>query len=69
MKKIIIIGVMVVIVVMVILGFKRADKKFEYFDFDGNYGISSDCKSTIDNLICKTDKGWIEVYQYSEIEK
>ena len=63
-----IIGVLVVIVIVIVLGFQKVDKKeYEYYDFKDNYGTSSECRSTLDSLICKTKKGCIEVKQYSEV--
>lgn len=71
MKKKIITGVMVIIlVVIVILGLKNSLRKsYEFYDMEGNKGTSTKCKLKETGAYCETSKGWKLVSQYSEVSK
>lgn len=66
MKKLVILGVMVLLLSAC---HKNTHVKYEYYDFNGNYGISESCKIGNDDLICKRENDYIKVSQYSEINE
>jgi len=68
MKKTFLGGMVVAIIVMIVLGFQNIKKEYEFYDLDGNYGMSLNCTSN-DKAMCLTKDGWIEVSQYSEVTK
>ncbi len=66
MKRLLFLGVMVTL----LSGCgTNSQERYEYYDFEGNYGTSIDCKSTSDDLVCKTDMGYVKVSQYSKINE
>lgn len=66
MKKVIIVGVLVVAIVLIVLGFQENKKSYEYYDLSGNYGTSLKCRS--DKLVeCEIGGEMIEVSQYSAL--
>ena len=66
MKKTFLGGMVVAIIVMIVLGFQNIKKEYEFYDLNGNYGMSLNCDDK-DKLTCLTKDGWIEVSQYSEV--
>ena len=42
--------------------------KYEFYDLDGNPGISTNCKIVEEGLICEVKNQFVPVGQYSKIE-
>ncbi len=42
--------------------------KYEFYDLDGNSGISTNCKIIEEGLVCEVKNQFIPVGQYSKIE-
>lgn len=64
MKKLILVGVL--IVVLIILGFKNSNRKeYEFYDLEGKYGTSSNCTNK-ELVECEINGVMVVVSQYSE---
>ena len=42
--------------------------KYEFYDLDGNPGISTNCKIVEEGLVCEVKNQFVPVGQYSKIE-
>lgn len=59
---------LVLIILSLILNHKN-DELYEYYDLNGDYGISNKCIKNTENLICLKKNQYIQVMQYSKIEE
>lgn len=53
-------------ITLLILGF-QINKKYEFYDFNGNFGTSPNCEIKNETLICDVNGYDIPVSQYSRI--
>lgn len=53
-------------ITLLILGFQK-NKKYEFYDFNGNFGTSPNCEIKSETLICDVNGYDIPVSQYSRI--
>ena len=69
-KKIllIIVFLLVLIILSLILN-RKSNELYEYYDLNGDYGISNECIKNTENLICLKEDKYIQVMQYSKMEE
>lgn len=66
-KKILTIAFLLVLIILCV--FLKNKQLYEYYDLNGEYGISIKCVTNPENLICLKKDSFIQVMQYSEIEE
>ena len=65
---IVILVLLLISTVILILGFQKNKKGYEFYDINNNYGTSPNCKMKNETLICSVNGYDVPVKQFSRME-